>query len=95
MAFAGAVSSRFERFCSIHDRQHQAKLGKRFPPVSLNPRLAHPRHDRLRLVDESHPGARGPVFLAIDPCRYRLSDSAADGDPAGVAMDQSAAGIAG
>src|SRR6185295_5188700 len=79
----------------VHDTQYQNELGKRLPFVSLGPWLGHHRDDRLWLVDESYARAGGPVFLSLDPCRYRLCRAAADGDQAGLALDQSGACTAG
>src|SRR3954447_10115593 len=77
-----------------HDTKYLVHLGQPGALVTLGPRGRDHRHDRLRLVDEPHPGARRPVFLSLDPCGYRLSLAGADGVAADLARSQSDAGLA-
>src|SRR5882757_4333192 len=78
-----------------HDTKYLVHLGQPGALSALASRRRNHRHDRLRLVDEPHPGAPGPFFLSLDPCRYRLSRAAADGAAADVAWPQPDPGLAG
>ena len=83
-----------KRRCTDHDTKYLIRLGQPGALVTLASRCRDHRHDRLWLVDEPRPGAPGPFFLSLDPCRYRLSRAAADGVPADLARPQPDPGLA-
>src|SRR3954449_3201524 len=79
---------------TANDEKHRIELGPRFALAALGPRPRHPRDDRLRLVDEPHPGPGGPVLLSLDPRQYRLRHPGSDAAQADLARHQPVAGDA-
>src|SRR6185312_6371627 len=77
-----------------YDAEYLVHMGRSGARPALRPRRRDHRIDRLRLVDEPHPGTPGSFFLSLDPCRYRLSCPVGDGLATDLARSQSHPGLA-